>query len=128
MDGRGNLIGAKVMPEPLALRVSPVAVTLSLAVATMSPALACPAATCSLPWRKNSPPSFSSVSRVALATVPSGLVRPEKTRIREMRPVYGSEIVLNTMAAKGASGDGGTLVSSPLMVALTGPASTGEGR
>ncbi len=116
------------MPDPLALSVSPVTVTLSLAVATMSPALACPAATCSLPWRKNRPPSFSSVSRPRFATVASGLIRPERTRISEMRPVYGSEIVLNTMAAKGASGEGGTVFSAPSIRTLTFPASTGDGR
>lgn len=40
IEGRGNLMAGNAIPEPLALRLSPVAVTLSLAVATMSPALA----------------------------------------------------------------------------------------
>ena len=87
IEGSGKTIGASVMPDPLALSESPVTVILSLAVATMSPALAWPAATCSLPWRKNRPPSFSSVSRPRFATVASGLIRPERTRISEMRPV-----------------------------------------
>ncbi len=87
IDGSGNLIGSNWISAPLADSVSPVDVTLSLAVAQMSPHLTCPAGTCSLPWRKNRPPSFSSASLLTFVTRLSGLIFPENTRISEIRPV-----------------------------------------
>src|SRR5512136_28894 len=128
IDGSGKLMAGNSTPAFLAQRESPVDVTLSLAVAAMSPALAWPAAICSFPWRKNRPTNFSSVSRVIFVAVPSGFIRPEKTRIKEIRPVYGSEIVLKTKAENGASVDGWTAWSWPLTLALTPSLSRGEGR
>ncbi len=75
IDGSGNLMGGMTIPAPLAQSVSPVAVTFSLAVATMSPALACPAGTCSFPWRKKRPPSFSSASLVGVGDRRVGIDR-----------------------------------------------------
>ena len=43
IEGSGKFMGENRMGLPLAHRVSPVKVSLSLAVATMSPILACPA-------------------------------------------------------------------------------------
>jgi hypothetical protein len=94
--------------------VSPVSACASFATATRSPATANSTGRCVLPSGLDRAPTFSSTSwsgwpRSAMpwpetCTGRSGRSVPEKTRTSEIRPTYGSEVVLTTSATSGPSG------------------------
>ena len=107
------------------LRVSPVVVHLSLAMATMAPGPAAPLmGFCSLPTMPSNWPTRSFSSLPTLSTVESGLKVPESTRTTLSWPAKGSARVLNTKAAMGPSSATSSSASSPCQAAW----SRGEGK
>ena len=108
--------------------VSPVAVSLSLATAQISPAIAAGIGDCFLPSSRKSCPKRSFTSRLVLSTVESLVARPETTRSTESLPAKGSMTVLNTSAANGAAGSAGRSTAEPVLasIASIGGTSTGD--
>ena len=103
----------RVTGLPFTEKVSPEEVTLSLGTETMSPGTATSRGLVSLPTRPTTCPIRSSLCLVAFHTLESLHRAPENTRIRLSLPANGSEMVLNTSAARGASSSGCTRISSP---------------
>ncbi len=117
-SGSGISQGSISSGWSLAERVSPVSALPSLATAQMSPAMHCATVRCVLPSGEVSAPTFSSTSWSSrprsepgkelewpeTCTVVSGRMVPENTRTSEMRPTYGSVVVLTTSATSGPAG------------------------
>src|ERR1700684_3015529 len=95
--------------------VSPVVVSLSLATATISPAIALAIGDCFLPSSRSNWAKRFLVSRVELRMPASLCARPEIMRKIESLPANGSIIVLNTSAANGAAGSAVRLTGSPVV-------------
>ena len=136
-SGSGITHGSISSGSSFAESVSPVSARASLATAQMSPAIARDTVRCVLPSGEVMAPTFSSTSWSSwprslrkcpdTCTTESGRRVPEKMRTREMRPTYGSVVVLTTSATSGPSGSHVSGACGEPFGAVTGGTSCSSG-
>ena len=107
-DGIGNSSGGRVSGAAWADSVSPVSVTVSLAIAPISPAFSSPMGSCSLPCSSSSWPIRSSAPWVAFQMWACEWSVPDRTRRYVSRPTNGSAVVLKTRTRSGPSSSAAT--------------------